>query len=297
MEDLPRRRGGAAGGRTGSHPPGGTCELDRLDPVPGLGADGEPALPRCRRRSVRMIGRSSTVSTAGVAASGMAASSVRVWKRALPWRGLEAGESPAPVIRRNRGSWVPAPQGQMTMTVDPSRLARLAAPPEGWQSGRMRRSRKPLGAVPSLGSSNLPPSALFAVIPHSQRDYGPFVKAAHDTYSVRVGTGKSADGRSHGRTIGARDVAKTDYTVLLVATAAMPSLKTSSRSSARSARSDSGTPSRSSEPGTPFARPPTFLTSSHRPSVSTSAARSGMCEAPSRAQLDAAVEPLAQGRA
>ena len=44
--------------------------------------------------------------------------------------------------------------------IPPSPLRGSPTPgPEGWQSGRMRRSRKPLGAASSLESSNLSPSA------------------------------------------------------------------------------------------------------------------------------------------
>ena len=45
--------------------------------------------------------------------------------------------------------------------MNPFTDARYAvAPAEGWQSGRMRRSRKPLPAVPSVEGSNPSPSAL-----------------------------------------------------------------------------------------------------------------------------------------
>ena len=43
---------------------------------------------------------------------------------------------------------------------------------EGWQSGRMRRSRKPFRAVPSDEGSNPSPSASPSRIPLLMRDYG-----------------------------------------------------------------------------------------------------------------------------
>ena len=47
-----------------------------------------------------------------------------------------------------------------------------AAAAEGWQSGRMRRSRKPLSVVRRIESSNLSPSACRAGIPRGWRDSG-----------------------------------------------------------------------------------------------------------------------------
>src|SRR4051812_644039 len=43
--------------------------------------------------------------------------------------------------------------------MSPSRVRIPPSPLEGWQSGRMRRSRKPLSVVRRIESSNLSPSA------------------------------------------------------------------------------------------------------------------------------------------
>src|SRR5919202_501980 len=79
-------------------------------------------------------------------------------------RTLEAGDSPPNALAGRRLQ----PLGHFSVprdgTAEPRGLlprARLPCPSasEGWQSGRMRRSRKPLPAVPSVEGSNPSPSA------------------------------------------------------------------------------------------------------------------------------------------